>query len=122
MALGNNKQIMQAARVLRRAVENQVKGLGFSLVEVLSPCPTIWKMQPVEAQRFVEQEMTKTFRVANLRDRTKEAEVRPAPAPPPALTDSPRILGVGGADDRFASSAGLRTRQTTKVDGLSHKN
>ena len=54
VALGNNKQIMQAARVLRRAVENQVKGLGFSLVEVLSPCPTIWKMQPVEAQRFVE--------------------------------------------------------------------
>src|SRR5664280_477143 len=60
VALGSNKQIMQAARVLRRAVENQVKGLGFSLVEVLSPCPTIWKMQPVEAQRFVEQEMNKT--------------------------------------------------------------
>jgi len=94
VALGNNKQIMQAARVLRRAVENQVKGLGFSLVEVLSPCPTIWKMQPVEAQRFVEQEMTKTFRVANLRDRTKDALVRPAPAPPPALLDIPRILGL----------------------------
>jgi 2-oxoisovalerate ferredoxin oxidoreductase beta subunit len=94
VALGSNKQIMQAARVLRRAVENQVKGLGFSLVEVLSPCPTIWKMQPVEAQRFVEQEMTKTFRVANLRDRTKDAPTRPAPAPPPALDDIPRILGV----------------------------
>jgi Pyruvate/2-oxoacid:ferredoxin oxidoreductase gamma subunit len=32
--------------------------------------------------------------VANLRDRTKDALVRPAPAPPPALEDIPRILGV----------------------------
>ena len=105
VALGNNKQIMQAARVLRRAVENQVKGLGFSLVEVLSPCPTIWKMQPVEAQRFVEQEMTKTFRVANLRDRTKDAPARPAPAPPPALDDIPRILGVANGDGAAAAEA-----------------
>ena len=103
VALGNNKQIMQAARVLHRAVENQVNGLGFSLVEVLSPCPTIWKMQPVEAQRYVEQEMTKTFRVANLRDRTKDAPTRPAPAPPPALDDIPRILGVANGDGAAAS-------------------
>src|ERR1035438_1536769 len=48
VALGNNKQIMKAAKVIRRAVENQVKGLGFSFVEVLSPCPTIWKFQPVD--------------------------------------------------------------------------
>jgi 2-oxoisovalerate ferredoxin oxidoreductase beta subunit len=105
VALGSNKQIMQAARVLRRAVENQVKGLGFSLVEVLSPCPTIWKMQPVEAQRFVEQEMTKTFRVANLRDRTKDAPMRPALAPPPALDDIPRILGVANGDGAAAAEA-----------------
>ena len=105
VALGSNKQIMQAARVLRRAVENQVKGLGFSLVEVLSPCPTIWKMTPVDAQRFVEQEMTKTFRVANLRDRTKDAPTRPAPAPPPALDDIPRILGVANGDGAAPSEA-----------------
>jgi 2-oxoisovalerate ferredoxin oxidoreductase beta subunit len=105
VALGSNKQIMQAGRVLRRAVENQVKGLGFSLVEVLSPCPTIWKMQPVEAQRFVEREMTKTFRVANLRDRTKDALVRPAPAPPPALEDIPRILGLTNGDGAAAPEA-----------------
>src|ERR1051325_9874503 len=43
VALGNNKQIMSAARALRRALDIQVRGLGFSLIEVLSPCPTIWK-------------------------------------------------------------------------------
>jgi pyruvate/2-oxoacid:ferredoxin oxidoreductase beta subunit len=49
VGLGDNRQIAQAARAIRRAVENQVRGLGFSLVEILSPCPTIWKMSPIDA-------------------------------------------------------------------------
>ena len=99
VALGNNKQIMHAAKVLKRAVENQVKGLGFSFVEVLSPCPTIWKMQPVEAQRFVQDEMAAVFGLSNLRDRTKQAQARPLAAAAPALEDLPRLLGlVNGAN------------------------
>lgn len=94
VALGNNKQIMQAGRVIRRAVENQVKGLGFSFVEVLSPCPTIWKMQPLEAQTFVREEMAATFGVANYRDRTKTAQPRAAHPEPPSIDDLPRILGL----------------------------
>jgi 2-oxoisovalerate ferredoxin oxidoreductase beta subunit len=94
VALGNNKQIMNAAKVLRRAVENQVRGLGFSLVEVLSPCPTIWKLDPVEAQRFVREEMAPTFPVANFRDRTAQGLARPEPLPPPPLDELPRILGL----------------------------
>ena len=53
VGLGDNKQIAGASRAIRRAVENQVRGLGFSLIEVLSPCPTIWKMPPVDAQHWV---------------------------------------------------------------------
>src|ERR1700757_1177030 len=71
VGLGDNKQIAQADRVIRRAVENQVRGLGFSLVEVLSPCPTIWKMTPVDAQRWVRDVVQKTFPVSVFRDRTK---------------------------------------------------
>jgi 2-oxoisovalerate ferredoxin oxidoreductase beta subunit len=98
VALGNSKQIMRAAKVIKRAVENQVKGLGFSFVEVLSPCPTIWKMQPVEAKRFVQDEMAAIFGVSNLRDRTKEAQARPLAAASPALEDVPRLLDlVNGA-------------------------
>ena len=94
VSLGNNKQIMHAAKVIQHAVENQVKGLGFSFVEVLSPCPTIWKMQPVEAQHFVDTEMGAVFGVCNLRDRTKDTPPRPSPAPAPALEKLPRILGI----------------------------
>jgi len=94
VGLGDNKQIAQAGRAIRRAVENQVRGLGFSLIEVLSPCPTIWKMTPVEAQHWVRDVMEKTFPLGVLRDRTREAEPRGKPAPAPALDEIPRILGI----------------------------
>jgi len=99
VSLGSTKHIMAAAKVIRRAVENQVKGLGFSFVEVLSPCPTIWKFEPVDAQRFVREEMAKVFPVANFRDRTREAVPRPAAPPPAALADIPALLGLAADDD-----------------------
>jgi 2-oxoisovalerate ferredoxin oxidoreductase beta subunit len=94
VGLGDNKQIAQATRAIKRAVENQVRGLGFSMVEVLSPCPTIWKMQPVEAQHWVRDVMEKTFPLAVLCDRVKQAQPRQLPAAGPALEEIPRILGV----------------------------
>jgi 2-oxoisovalerate ferredoxin oxidoreductase beta subunit len=96
VALGDNRQIMQAARAVRRAVENQVRGLGFSLVEILSPCPTIWKMSPVEAQRWVRDVMERTFPLGVFRDRSKEAQPQSARKPAPALEEVPGILGVAG--------------------------
>ena len=96
VALGDNKQIMHAAKAIRRALEYQVTGLGFSFVEVLSPCPTIWKLTPVEAQKFVRDEMASNFAPGCVRDRGKEAEKRPRPAAGPALADLPAALGLDG--------------------------
>src|SRR5579863_8329906 len=94
VGLGDNKQIARADRSIRRALENQVRGLGFSLVEILSPCPTIWKMTPVEAQHWVRDVMEKTFPLGVVRDRTREAEPRDEPEPAPPLEEIPRILGI----------------------------
>ena len=89
-------RLRRPARAIRRAVENQVRGLGFSLIEVLSPCPTIWKMAPVEAQHWVRDVMEKTYPLGVFRDRTKEAQPRPhRPSSAPAdLEEIPRMLGV----------------------------
>lgn len=102
VALGDNKQIMQAAKAIRRALEFQVKGLGFSFVEVLSPCPTIWKMTPVEAQKFVHDEMAANFKVGCVRDHSKDAEHRPMPAAGPGLADVPAALGLVDPDATVA--------------------
>ena len=98
VGLGDNRQIAQAARAVRRALENQVRGLGFSLVEILSPCPTIWKMSPVEAQHWVKDVMEKTFPLDVFRDRTQEATPREATEPAPHLERIPEILGVGAPE------------------------
>jgi 2-oxoisovalerate ferredoxin oxidoreductase beta subunit len=96
VGLGDNKQIAQAARAIKRALDNQVRGLGFSLIEVLSPCPTIWKMTPVDSQHWVRDVMEKTFPLGVFCDRTKERLAAPAPqsAPAPELDELPGILGV----------------------------
>ncbi len=97
VALGNVKGIIQAGKAIKRGLENQVRGLGFSLIEVLSPCPTIWKATPLDAQKRVREELSKVFPVGVFRDLTKDREPRPAPAPAPALSEFPRLLEIDAA-------------------------
>jgi 2-oxoisovalerate ferredoxin oxidoreductase beta subunit len=98
VALGNSKQIQAAARAIRKGLETQVKGLGFSLVEILSPCPTIWKLKPTDAQTRVREELASQFPVGVYRDRTKEAGPRPAGKPAPPLQELPRLLDIDVAE------------------------
>jgi 2-oxoisovalerate ferredoxin oxidoreductase beta subunit len=113
VGLGDNKQIAQTARAIKRAVENQVRGLGFSLVEVLSPCPTIWKMSPVEAQRWVCDVMEKTFPLGVVCDRTKDREPLAAPNRAPSLEEIPAVLGIVHGDQ---PSIPVRRAETNDVD------
>src|SRR5579872_1534705 len=111
VSLGTTKGIMAAAKVIQKAVENQAKGLGFSFVEVLSPCPTIWKYEPVDAQRFIHNEMEKLFQVGNLRDRTKDATPRPVPSAAPPVAEIPALLGlVSGEAERIQPERALDLR------------
>lgn len=98
VALGDTKQILAAGRAIRRALENQVKGLGFSLIEVLSPCPTIWKKSAPDSQTFVREGMEKTFPLGVFKDKTKDAAAPAPAAPKPTLDEIPSILGVAEAD------------------------
>lgn len=111
VGLGDNRQIAQASRAVRKAIENQVRGLGFSMVEILSPCPTIWKMSPLEAQHWVRDVMEKTFPLGVLRDRTKEAQPRRRPELAPALEAIPTILGVA-PEDKAETPAPTASDQT----------
>ncbi len=51
------KHILQAKKAIKKAFETQIKGLGFSLVEVLSQCPTIWGLSSKESLDWVEKKM-----------------------------------------------------------------
>jgi len=54
-------QIRRAKKAIRRALEVQEEGLGFSMVELLSSCPTNWGISPEKALAFIRDEMVPTF-------------------------------------------------------------
>jgi 2-oxoisovalerate ferredoxin oxidoreductase beta subunit len=80
VALSDNKNIMKARRAVRKALEIQRDGLGFSFVEILSPCPTIWGKDPVDARRWVGEKLVPAFPLNVFRDR--KPEMPPNNAPP----------------------------------------
>ncbi|MEL7610003.1 MAG: thiamine pyrophosphate-dependent enzyme [Bacillota bacterium] len=57
VALNNNANIIRAKKAIRKAFEAQIAKKGFSMVEVLSTCPTNWGKNPVEAMEWLEENM-----------------------------------------------------------------
>jgi 2-oxoisovalerate ferredoxin oxidoreductase beta subunit len=72
VALSDNKNIMKARRAVRKALELQRAGAGFTFVEILSPCPTIWGKDPVAARKWVAEKMIPNFPLEVFRDRKME--------------------------------------------------
>ena len=64
------KNIKRTKKAIKKAFLTQIKGLGFSLVEVLSPCPTNWKMTPVDANKWIRESMMKMFPPKVIKDET----------------------------------------------------
>jgi len=60
-SLHNAANIRKSKKAIRLAFEAQQRGLGFSMVELLSSCPTNWKISAQEALEFVEEQMTPVF-------------------------------------------------------------
>ena len=56
-SMHNMREVRKAKKAIRTAFEVQRHGLGFSLVELLSTCPTNWGLSPVEARDWVEERM-----------------------------------------------------------------
>ena len=68
-ALYDVRHIDETKRYIKKAFENQRDKKGFSLVEVLSPCPTNWKMSPVQAMEKIKNENEKVFPLGVYTDR-----------------------------------------------------
>jgi len=65
----DQKRIMSATRAIKKAFQYQVEYKGYSLVEVLTNCPTNWRMGLLEANRHLAEEVVKTFPLGDLVDR-----------------------------------------------------
>ncbi|MFA5144891.1 MAG: thiamine pyrophosphate-dependent enzyme [Candidatus Omnitrophota bacterium] len=59
--------IINTKRAIKQAFQNQIDGVGFSLVEVLSPCPTYWGLSPLDALKWVKDAMSKEFPIGRIK-------------------------------------------------------
>ncbi|MDR2516590.1 MAG: 2-oxoglutarate oxidoreductase [Spirochaetaceae bacterium] len=60
--------IRKTRKYIKKALEAQMRGIGFTMVEILSPCPTNWGMEPVAAAEWLAQEMIPIFPLGELKD------------------------------------------------------
>ncbi len=66
-ALDSPQHITQARKFIHKAFNAQIKGIGYSMVELVSTCPTNWKMSPVEAMERVRREVLPVYPIGEFR-------------------------------------------------------
>ncbi len=72
VARGTVGKLSQLKNMIKKALETQIAGTGFSFVEALSTCPTNWSTNAKDTWSFLEDEMTKYFKVGELKVPAKE--------------------------------------------------
>ncbi len=107
VAFSDMKNIMKAKKAVKKALEIQKHGDGFSLVEFLSPCPTILKMDPVVARNWVGDTLVKAFPLGVFRDRKPDL---PVDAEVPIKTVAEAI----GAEQSGTSDPAVRRHHHTR--------
>jgi 2-oxoglutarate ferredoxin oxidoreductase subunit beta len=75
-SLDKPANIRKAKKAIRTAFEVQERALGFSMVELLSSCPTNWKLSPQEALKFIDEHMIPAFPLGDYKVRPDIAEIK----------------------------------------------
>lgn len=71
-AVTNAKEINKLKGYIKQAVQNQIDGKGYSMVEVISPCPTNWKMNLENSIKWMEAEVIPYYPLGVLKDKSAE--------------------------------------------------
>ncbi len=76
VAVNNVKNVKNAKKAIKKAFQNQVEGKGFSLVEVVSSCPTNWGLTPQKALEWIDEKMIPYYPLGVYKDRSAESEAK----------------------------------------------
>lgn len=66
-SLHSPSEITKTKKAIRVAFQNQIDGIGFSLVEILSSCPTYWDMTPIKSLDWIKDKMVKEFPLGRIK-------------------------------------------------------
>jgi 2-oxoisovalerate ferredoxin oxidoreductase beta subunit len=95
---------MKARKAVRKALQNQIEGRGFSLIEVLSPCPTGWGLTPTESCDWVRDNLMKAFPLGVLKDESAAREGWTRYRDEVPAVRIPEILGLGNPSGQAAEA------------------
>ena len=68
------QNVMKAKKAIKKAFQNQIDGVGFSFIEVLSICPTNWGVDPIKALDFLRNKMMPQYPLGVFKDEGKKEE------------------------------------------------
>ena len=74
VTVNNVKNVRNAKKAIKKAFQNQLEGKGFSLVEVVSTCPTNWGLTPDKAMKWLEDNMLPYYPLGVYKDRSAKKE------------------------------------------------
>ncbi len=76
VAVNNPANVKKAKKAIKKAFQNQIEGKGFSLVEVVSTCPTNWGLTPEKALKWLEENMLPYYPLGVYKDIYAEEEAK----------------------------------------------
>lgn len=74
VTVDNVKHVREAKSAIKKAFQNQVDGKGYSIVEVLSTCPTNWGLSPIEALGWLNDNLIPHYPLGVYKDKSEEAK------------------------------------------------
>jgi len=74
VTVNNPARVRDAKKAIKKAFQNQIDGKGFSLIEVISSCPTNWGMTPEKALAWIDEKMIPYYPLGVYKDRSAEKE------------------------------------------------
>ena len=83
-----------ARKAVRRGIKNQIEKKGFSFIEVLSTCPTGWKMTPPQSEEWIKSTLVENFPLGIYKDVADQVEPLDLSQNLAAPTRVPRLIGL----------------------------
>lgn len=60
--------VIKAKKAIKKAFVNQITNVGFSMIEVVSSCPTNWRKEPVESNKLIDETISEYFKIGLIKD------------------------------------------------------
>jgi len=69
VAVNSPAHVRKAKKAIAKGFQHQLKKTGFSMVEILSPCPTNWRMGTIESCKWIDEVMTKEYPLGVIKEK-----------------------------------------------------